>query len=149
MTGAPRLRSMEIIDRLEASARGIYSGTLGYLSLSGTADLNIVIRTLVCRDGELTAGVGGAITVDSIPEEEVEEAHLKGRVLVQAVERAAASHGRYRAGPIPRAPASSVSVNGSPMSVASRCRERNRSRRPLCTSVASPIAVAIAPKTDV
>jgi para-aminobenzoate synthetase len=82
MTGAPRIRSMEIIDRVEVAARGVYSGTLGYLSLSGSADLNIVIRTLIRSGRELAAGVGGAITVDSDPREELEEAHLKAEALL-------------------------------------------------------------------
>jgi para-aminobenzoate synthetase len=89
MTGAPRLRTMEIIDRLEPAARGVYSGALGFLSLSGAADLGMVIRTIVCSRDDLSIGVGGAITIDSDPEEELAEAMLKAHALIRSVELAA------------------------------------------------------------
>ena len=79
MTGAPKLRSMQILDRLEPEPRGIYSGALGYLGAGGGVDLSIVIRTAVLRDGVATVGSGGAITVRSDPEDEWREMLLKAR----------------------------------------------------------------------
>ncbi|WP_227983389.1 aminodeoxychorismate synthase component I [Nocardia spumae] len=85
MTGAPKLRTMEIIDALETDARGIYSGTIGFLGLGGTADLNIVIRTAVRDENGWRVGAGGAIVLDSDAESEFHEMVLKAAAALRAV----------------------------------------------------------------
>ncbi len=104
MTGAPKLRTMEIIDDIERVARGVYSGALGYFGLDGSVDLSIVIRTIVMRPGLTTIGAGGAIVTQSDPEQEFEELLLKARAPMSAIARAVTGSGEPDAWVVEREP---------------------------------------------
>jgi para-aminobenzoate synthetase component 1 len=85
ITGAPKLRAMEIIAELEPSQRGVYCGSIGYWSLSGELDTSIAIRTATVRNGRVSFSAGGGIVADSVPEQEYRETLDKARGLIDAL----------------------------------------------------------------
>ena len=85
MTGAPKRSAMSILDAVEAGPRGPYAGCFGYLGLDGAADLAMSIRTIVSTPDRATIGTGGGITALSVPEEELDEIHLKAEPLLRAI----------------------------------------------------------------
>lgn len=88
LTGAPKVRAMEIIDEIEPVGRGIYGGAVGYLSFGGDMDLAIAIRTAVIRDKRLYAQAAAGIVADSIPEMEYNETEMKARAVLRAAQEA-------------------------------------------------------------
>jgi len=94
VSGAPKIRAMEIIDELEKIPRGPYAGALGYFSLNGNADFAITIRSLVCNGNNAKIQAGAGIVHDSIPENEYFECENKALALVRALEIAGESEGR-------------------------------------------------------
>jgi anthranilate synthase component 1 len=85
LTGAPKIRAMEIIDELEPVKRGIYGGAVGYWAFGGEMDLAIAIRTAVIKDGELHVQAGGGVVADSVPSKEWDETMNKARAIFRAV----------------------------------------------------------------
>ncbi|NRB65024.1 MAG: anthranilate synthase component I family protein, partial [Saprospiraceae bacterium] len=87
MTGAPKIKAMELIDQLESTKRSIYSGAIGYISPEGDFDFNVVIRTLFLRQdvGYLSFSVGGAIVYDSDPEQEYQECMWKAKAILETL----------------------------------------------------------------
>jgi len=86
ITGAPKIRAMEIIDELEPTIRGVYTGTIGYVGVDGTLDLNIVIRTFIIKGQRFYYNVGGGIVEDSEPYAEYQETLDKGLALKETLE---------------------------------------------------------------
>ncbi len=85
ITGAPKIRAMEVIEELETGRRGVYTGSIGYIGFDGRADFNIAIRTMRIADGELSFNVGGGIVWDSDPQSEYEETLHKAKALFDAL----------------------------------------------------------------
>jgi anthranilate synthase component 1 len=94
LSGAPKVRAMEIIDGLEQRRRGIYGGAVGYFGPGGDADFGIAIRTLVARPNRFIVQAGAGIVADSVPQREAEETEHKARAVFRAVEWAVAGAGR-------------------------------------------------------
>jgi aminodeoxychorismate synthase component I len=90
ITGAPKIRAMEIIDELEPAERGLYTGALGWMDFSGDLDISMAIRTAIYKDETIHLSVGSGIVTDSVPEEEYDETILKGAGLFNAINKEAA-----------------------------------------------------------
>jgi anthranilate synthase component 1 len=88
LSGAPKVRAMEIIDELECVRRGFFGGCAGYLDYSGNMDMAITIRTMVAKDGKITLQAGAGVVVDSTPEYEFEETINKARAVLTAIDLA-------------------------------------------------------------
>ena len=109
LSGAPKVRAMEIIDELEVSRRGLYGGVVGYLDFAGDADAAIAIRTALLRDGVAYVQAGGGIVADSDPPTEDQESQNKAAAVVRAIAVAQTLHAR-----------SSAAIDGAAREVASR-----------------------------
>src|SRR2546423_12277853 len=85
VTGAPKIRAMQIIEELEPVRRGPYCGAIGYLAADGSMEFNIAIRTMIVKDGLVHIPVGGGIVADSNPAEEYEETLVKAHAMFAAL----------------------------------------------------------------
>ena len=92
VSGAPKVRAMQIIEELEPEKRGIYAGSVGYVSFQGNMDMAIAIRTAVLRDREVFVQAGAGIVADSVPQREWEETLNKAKALMKAVDTAESVH---------------------------------------------------------
>ena len=90
LSGAPKVRAMEIIEELEPTRRGVYGGAVGHVDFDGNLDTCIAIRTVVIKDGKVHVQAGAGIVADSIPEQEQAECEAKARAVLLALERAVA-----------------------------------------------------------
>ena len=88
MSGAPKVRAMQIIDELEPTRRGPYGGAVGYLDFAGNMDTCIALRTIVWHNGAYDVQVGAGIVADSVPADEYEETLSKAKAMLKAVEMA-------------------------------------------------------------
>ncbi len=94
VSGAPKIRAMEIIDELESDGRGTYAGSVGYISFSGNLDMCITIRTILAKDGKAYVQAGAGIVADSKPKKEYHETAAKAAALMQTIQMAHHSQGR-------------------------------------------------------
>jgi para-aminobenzoate synthetase component 1 len=85
VTGAPKIRAMEIIEELEPVRRGPYCGAIGWIGTRGAMEFNVAIRTMMVKGGTVYMPVGGGIVADSVPEREYEETIVKARAMFEAV----------------------------------------------------------------
>jgi len=92
VSGAPKIRAMEIIADLEPDKRGPYAGAVGYFDFSGNLDTAIAIRTIVIKDGVANVQAGGGIVADSVPENEYQESLNKAQALLAAIKQAETNH---------------------------------------------------------
>ncbi|MBM3521204.1 MAG: anthranilate synthase component I, partial [Alphaproteobacteria bacterium] len=94
VSGAPKVRAMEIIDELEKEKRGVYAGCVGYFSADGEMDTCIVLRTAIVKDGKMYVQAGAGVVADSVPESEHQECIAKAKALFRAAEEAVRFAGR-------------------------------------------------------